>query len=389
MSTLETSFTAYATRLATRSTEELEKLQQQLATLIVTKRAGEKIGNTMEQQLSSSSSSSPSSDDFMVVAGGDAGTPSTPSASMISAAPVPEMSKGRAYIFLMLDGIPMIWDTKHTEALLRVVKRHADINGTINLDPKSMQIFTSLNLSKKKKLVASNAVTMLIENSTTFSAFGEGAAPPDIEDHISKLPRAHIQSHADVVILLHSGIFSKKMLNFIRGHLLGRGMHVKHLYIRDPNDTSPANNAEQSTADLIRSINIQEEIIKEVVDISTAKYEKTLVDSSRQAEERAKSSLHGKLIAKIRETEENEKLDMLRKLELLKRNSDDAVLNSSEEQDKLSHLYKLAAAVREVEEQDKASLQRKLDLINKNCADMIKKTNKTLLTKWSETLLMK
>jgi hypothetical protein len=305
--------------------EELRMLQVRIPQLIHLKQEmeyAEKVMKEMEtkvkemKETSIQQTSSSSSDDFVVIAGG-ADSPSAPvSASTVMPAtpvpstapnadassssqvptPAPELRKGRAFIFLALDDIPLVWDTKHVEALLKVVKDHASISGTIDTSEESMTISTIINLDK---LVVGNEVSgLLFLNSSSICARDTDALSPMLGRQMlaaAPMPRVPFQTHGDLVILLHGGLFNETVKGALR-QMVQAGIHVKHLYIRNPDCLSCPNNLDQATADLIETINIQNEVIEAVLADSDAFHEQQRAAMSKATEEQAKIALETKLL---------------------------------------------------------------------------------------------
>jgi len=302
--------------------EELKMLHEQIPQIIFLKQEieyAEKVMKEMETKMEKTSiqqtSSSSSSDDFVVIAGG-ADSPSAPvSASTVMPAtpvpstapnadassssqvptPAPELRKGRAFIFLALDDIPLVWDTKHVEALLKVVKDHASISGTIDTSEESMTISTIINLDK---LVVGNEVSgLLFLNSSSICARDTDALSPMLGRQMlaaAPMPRVPFQTHGDLVILLHGGLFNESVKGALR-QITKSGVLVKHLYIRDPDYNSLPNNLENETAELIGAANIQAEVLKEVLAMSAAQHEKALAASITATEEQARLSLESRV----------------------------------------------------------------------------------------------
>jgi hypothetical protein len=302
--------------------EELRMLQVRIPQLIHLKQEmeyAEKVMKEMEtkvkemKETSIQQTSSSSSDDFVVIAGG-ADSPSAPvSASTVMPAtpvpstapnadassssqvptPAPELRKGRAFIFLALDDIPLVWDTKHVEALLKVVKDHASISGTIDTSAEGMNISSYVDL---EKLAVSNDVpVLLLKNSISVSS---RARAPDLGQKMlasAPMPRVPFQTHGDLVILLHGGLFSESVKGALR-QMVQDGVRVKHLYIRNPDCLSCPNNLDQVTADLIETINIQNEVIEATLADSDAFHERQRAAMSKATEEQAKIALETKLL---------------------------------------------------------------------------------------------
>jgi hypothetical protein len=326
-----------ADKWTTRSTEDLEDLQQELIHLMSMKREAlateamksNHLGEQLQYKLAKliarrreegaaaawqsipvqllPSHASSSSDDFVVVAGGAEAAPSMPahdpskpasSSSSTSSVPAPEMRKGRAFIFLMLDSLPLVWDTNHVEALLKVVKSHADVNGTIDTSAKGVYIVTAIN-PDQMKLGGYDVFSVLADNSSLLTTCGEKASAFDLGEHMQRLPlqpTVEHQTHGDVVILLHCGIF-KESMKIALNQMVQRGIRVKHLYIRDPNYYSPSNDLEKETAARIRAANIQAEVLEEVLTFSAAQHEKALAASIAATEEQVRLSLEDRVRA--------------------------------------------------------------------------------------------
>jgi hypothetical protein len=179
-----------------------------------------------------------------------------------------------------------------------VVKRHADVNGTIYTSAKGVHIVTAIN-PDQMKLGGYDVFSVLADNSSLLTTCGEKASAFDLGEHMQRLPlqpTVEHQTHGDVVILLHCGIF-KESMKIALNQMVQRGIRVKHLYIRDPNYYSLSNDLENETADLIRAANIQAEVLEEVLTCSAAQHEKALAASIAATEEQVRLSLEDRVRA--------------------------------------------------------------------------------------------